>query len=198
LSSPINLDIYEHVHAALKPDGARISAPIMVAMGAQKVVYAKPMAEDKWVDLKISLFSIFNKFFRVPKPACAGHYLTGAMTLCKSEAAKKVAQYPVTYYIGTAIRPGKVKSQPESQNVTYSPEKKAKPPTKLQLLEEKHRDLDISWFDKLVSLKEMHELYSRLRSNYPEHVPLYTAYMKALINKVRRRTLFFQSPYPQF
>ena len=74
---------------------------------------------------------------RIPKAAAAGHYLTGAMSLAKSDAARKVAQYPVTYHIGAPIRPGRVKTQTESAQIAtlYSPEKRARPMTKMQQLD---------------------------------------------------------------
>ncbi len=50
--------------------------------------------------MEVGVFVLFNSIrSRLPKGACVGGFLTGALVLAKGELARKACQFPLTYHL---------------------------------------------------------------------------------------------------
>uniref|UniRef100_A0A8C4NKR5 Tripeptidyl-peptidase 2 n=1 Tax=Eptatretus burgeri TaxID=7764 RepID=A0A8C4NKR5_EPTBU len=102
---------------------------------------------------------------RIPKGAGPGCYLTGNLTLSKSELGKKAELFRVFYHL----------IAPPNKNKNLSKDRE-KEQDMQEDFTEALRDLKISWMLKL----DMEDLFDELKQAHPNHLPLFIARLHQL------------------
>ncbi|XP_033232099.1 tripeptidyl-peptidase 2 isoform X2 [Belonocnema kinseyi] len=157
LSTQINLDIYASQSQAL--------------VGGKKMVAAS-IPPGHTLPLYIAPLSNENK---LSKGATLGSYLIGTISFCKDEIGKKVDCHTFKYILCEPAKKSNSNSKSEKDS------------TKWDEYNEALRDLKCNWLSKLEPGEHAHKLYVELKSDFPDHLPVYTAMLSSLdITEARR------------
>lgn len=157
LGTQVNLDIYASQSQALVGGKKMVSASI--PPGHTMPFYISPLSNE-------------SKLF---KGATLGSYLQGTITFCKDEIGKKVDCHSFKYVLC---------EPPKKSN---SNGKTDKDQSKWDEYNEALRDLKCNWLSKLEPGEHTHKLYVELKSDFPDHLPVYTSMLSSLdLTEARR------------
>uniref|UniRef100_UPI00358EC262 tripeptidyl-peptidase 2 isoform X3 n=1 Tax=Myxine glutinosa TaxID=7769 RepID=UPI00358EC262 len=154
LSTALSLELYSsHAQALL----AKIKfGSIQLSAGNSQTLFITALHDDK-----------------IPKGAGPGCYITGNLTLSKSELGKKAELFHVFYHL----------IAPPNKNKNLNKDREKKQDTQEDFTEAL-RDLKISWMLKL----DLEDLFDELKEAHPNHLPLFIARLHQLDSDKERNT----------
>lgn len=165
-----SMDLYHKPEDALKKEGKKVSE--LAYHAAQRgVVYGASVNEEK-----------------LPKGAVSsGCYLTGKVVLLPDEKLKTASSVRARYVLTSYNK----KSNKALSTVTVEPKKNKEEKNKdgkeetgqqsIKELKESIRDLEIKYLSKITEDKLANELFTRLNSEFPEHLPLLQAQVDRIV-----------------
>ncbi|KAE9552976.1 hypothetical protein FO519_003813 [Halicephalobus sp. NKZ332] len=158
----ITMDLYSNPDSALKKEGKKF-AETAYHGGQRGVIYGSQISEDKF-----------------PKVATSGCFLSGKITLLNDEKLKTAAAVRTKYVLTEFSK----KQSKALSTVTIEPKKekeKAKDGEESEReLKEAIRDLEIKYLAKITDKKQANDLFSKLNSEFPDHLPLLVAQVERI------------------
>lgn len=159
--SSATLDLYTTPDSALKREGKKFGETAFHE-GQRGVVYATQLSDDKF-----------------PKGAASsGCFLSGKITLFNDDKFKTAAAVRTRYVLAEYSK----KQNKALSTVTIEPKKeKSKDGEESEReLKEAIRDLEIKYLSKITDNKQANELFKKLNTEFPNHLPLLVAQVERL------------------